>query len=377
MRVGINARYLQKPQTGIENYLFNTLLSLSQLPEDNEYFLFFDRSGQIPEALRKPRFNDVVSSISCGNQLIKVIWASLYLPILAKRYKLDVFHEPLFIAPLHKPCPTVITVYDLAFMRLSDSYTWRTKLYLRTLIARSIKEADAVITISESSKNDIINQFGYPEKLHVIYGGVDPEFHKLSVPPASLTINDKLIHGDYILNVSLITPRKNMVSLIRAYVLFRDKHKVDCKLVIAGGRGWGWKDVYKEAERSRYAKDIIFCGYVTREELIWLYNSAKAFVYPSLYEGFGLPVLEAMACGCPVVTSNISSLPEVCGDAALLVEPLDIEDLSGAIQKVFFSESLRRGMVEKGFSRASRFSWHKSAKETAGIYKKVGVGGYE
>lgn len=372
MRIGINARYLQKEYTGIENYLLQLLLNLNKATGDNEYFLFFGNDGLIPEALKSRNFKNIISKIPCNNQITKIIWSHFYLPFLARRFKLDVFHEPLFIAPLFKQCPTVITVYDLAFLRLPDCYTYRNKLYLKTLLSKSIKEADAVIAISESTKKDILDNFGSSEKLHTVYGGVSLEFKRID----DHTVLEKVkriykIEGDFVLTASLITPRKNMVRLIRAFRSLRERSNYNYKLVIAGGKGWGWEAVYKEAVDSGYENDIIFCGYVPDEHLIALYNLAKIFVYPSLYEGFGLPALEGMACGCPVITSRISSLPEVCADAALFVDPYDTEELSHSIEKLLKDQLLRQTLILKGYQQANKFSWQRAAGETLAIYERV------
>jgi glycosyltransferase involved in cell wall biosynthesis len=373
MKIGINARYLQKPQTGIESYLLNLILNLKKIDNENEYVLFFGNDEPIPKIILDKKFNYHISKIPTNSQILRIIWEHLYLPLVIKKEKIDVFHEPSFIAPLIKKCPTVITIYDLAYLHFPHCYTYRNRIYLKALLSRSIKNADMVIAISKNTKKDIIDYFSISsDKVQVIYGGVDGFFHITNDKQKLEQVRKKYnITKNFILNVSLITPRKNLITLINAFKGLRKDRNIDCQLVITGGKGWLYEDVFKTVSALGLEDEVIFTGYVPDEDLLYLYNAATLFAYPSLYEGFGLPILEAMACGCPVGASNTSSIPEVCGDAALLISPCDIEELSHAIYKLITDNSLRQMLIKKGLEQVKKFSWKKTAEETLAVYKRV------
>jgi len=375
MRIGINARYLQSRQTGIRNYLLNLLLKLKEIDSGNEYVLFFGSDKPVPEVVLDAGFEYDIPKMSTGTQALKFLWTHFYLPCAIKRKKIDLFHESSFIAPMFKKCPTVVTVHDVAYLYIPFCYTYRTRLYFEVLLTGSIRKSNVVIAVSESVKKDIVNNFSVsPDKIKVIYEGVDEMFRPID--DIVETEREKKIcgiKGDFILVVSGVTPRKNLIRLIRAFKLLRDGKKTNAQLVIVGEKAWWSEEIFREAESCGDEDDIIFCGYLPDKDLICLYNSAKVFVHPSLYEGFGLPILEAMACGCPVVASNVSSIPEICGGAALLVDPENVEGLADAVHRVMNDEFLRKSLIEKGIKRARKFSWKKTAEETLAVYSAVGA----
>lgn len=377
MRIGINARCLQRSRAGIAQYVYYLLLYLKAVARKNQYILFLGSNNYIFEDIESLDFLCDVSKLSTKNQLFKIAWQHLYLPARIKNIGIDVFHEPTFVAPYFKKCPTVITIHDLSYKLLPDCYTLRNRLYLEWLMERSINSSDKIIAISENTKKDLLLNYRIKEeKVKVVYEGVDEVF----CPVADLNdgsidmVKAKYgIKGDFILMVSLISPRKNMVNLIRAFSMLKKKRRISHQLVIVGKKGWLYKEVFEEAVASGYEKDIIFCNFVPQYDLVSLYNAAAVFVYPSLYEGFGLPLLEAMACDCPVVASNCSSIPEVCADAALLVDPHDPAAFADALFRILFDMALRRSLIEKGRARVSVFSWEKTAEETVKIYSSAAV----
>lgn len=372
MRIGINARYLQNPHTGIENYLLQLLVNLKKIDRENNYILFFGNDKLVPPDIRKAGYESIIAEAPADNKFSKILWEHMYLPYALGKYNIDVFHEPSFVAPFIKRQGTVITVYDLTFVHTPSSYTRQNRFYFKMLLTRSIRQADAIITISENSKKDILQYFNIPgHKVKVIYPGIDDFFHKVDDDRIEKVKEIYGIKKDFILNVSLISPRKNLIGLIRAFKRLLDTKKIDCQLVIAGRRGWLYDDIFREVALNNLEKDVIFCGYVPKEHLLLLYNVASVFAYPSLCEGFGLPILEAMACGCPVVASNVSSMPEVCGEAAMLVNPDETESLADAIFSLMHDRQLQATYIEKGFSQAARFSWRKAAEETLGIYRII------
>lgn len=374
MRIGINVRHIQSRPTGVAKYMLNSILNLKKLDyNNNQYLLFFGSDKPVPEVILDAGFDYDVSKIPTNNQIFKFLWAQLYLPHAIKAHKIDLFHEFSLISPVIKKCRTVLTVYDLAHLYLPECYTYMTRLYLNSLLSRSIKQADSIIAISESSKRDIMEHFKIaPEKIKVVYAGIDEIFRPIDDMEELERIKKVYrIKGDFILTVSLISPRKNLIRLIEAFKALRDQKKIDSQLVIVGRKAWLYEDVFREVASSGLEEDVIFCGHIPREHLLCLYNAATLFAYPSLYEGFGLPILEAMACATPVMASNVSSMPEVCGEAALLVDPYDIEELASAIADIVSKPHLRQTLIKRGLEQVSKFSWKKTAEETLAVYAET------
>ena len=298
MRIGINARHLQNSRSGIAQYLYYLLLYIRKVDKNNEYTLFLGNDRHISaDILDFGCFYDV-SRLPTTNQILKIIWQHFYLPSRIKNLRMDVFHEPSFIAPFLKRCPTVVTVHDLAYKFIPNGFNLRNRLYLNRLIKRSLKISDRIIAVSEHTKKDILQNYGIDErKVKVIYEGVDGSFRPINDPQEEIKrlLKTKYgITGNFILTVSLLSPRKNLVSLIKAFSILKKKALIDHQLVIAGRRGWLFKEIFKAAADNEYHRDIVFCGFVPHEDLVKFYNAADVFVYPSLYEGFGLPLLEAM-----------------------------------------------------------------------------------
>ncbi|MFH1309180.1 MAG: glycosyltransferase family 1 protein [Candidatus Omnitrophota bacterium] len=377
MRIGINARYLQNTRTGIARYVYSLLSNLKKVDTDNEYILFLGSSRLVSEDIRNFGFRNDISKMPTTNQILKMIWQHFYVPRRVKDLKIDVFHEPMFIAPYFKKCPIVVTIHDLAYKFLPDCYTLRNRLYLDLLMKRSISMSDKIIVISEHTKKDVLSNFDVKEqKVEVIPLSVDESFSPITERKEEKEAIVKSKYGitrNFILTVSLISPRKNLVNLIRVFAKLKKTKMSDHQLVIVGKKGWLFKEIFKEAVACDYEKDIIFCDFVSNDDLVKLYNAAEVFVYPSLYEGFGLPLLEAMSCGCPVVASNSSSIPAVCADAAILFDPYDFSGFADAIWRVLTDISLKNCLIEKGKTRATFFSWKRTAMETANVYRSLAL----
>jgi glycosyltransferase involved in cell wall biosynthesis len=240
------------------------------------------------------------------------------------------------------------------------------------MFKRGLVNSDRVIAVSESTRKDILKEFKINQKkIDVVYPGGDEFYRVVDDEQSKGTVRKKYgLNKEFLLYVSLISPRKNVVRLIRAFKKCRIERKIDVQLVLAGGRGWLCGEVFELVKELGLENDVIFTGYVENNELRLLYNMAKAFIYPSLYEGFGLPVIEAMRCDCPVMASNISSLPEVCDNAAVFFNPCDIDDMSDKINEIVSNDELRRQLILMGRKRAEYFNWEKAARETMTVYKQ-------
>jgi glycosyltransferase involved in cell wall biosynthesis len=305
--------------------------------------------------------------------LPRIVWEQMVLPIATYTEQLDLLHSLAFVRPIVACCPVVITIYDLSFVRMPERFPRFQRLYLQTLTRYSARRAARLLVISQSTKDDVVQFCGVSsDKIVVTYCGVDEQFAPRSRHEVETFRAAKGLPSRFILYLGTLEPRKNVPQIVRAYAALRS-HDLshDYKLVIAGAKGWGYDEVFAAVEQSGIKDDVTFAGYVPAEELPLWYNAAELFVYPSLFEGFGLPVLEAMACGTPAITSNVSSLPEVAGDAALTITPTDTRALSDAMECALHDASLRAQLRERGLRRASQFSWQRAAQQTAQVYADV------
>lgn len=305
-------------------------------------------------------------------------WTQWRLPLdlYFRRPRPDVFFTTSHYAPRFSPVPTVVSVMDLSYLYFPEMFKARDLMQLKSWTSYSVKNAKKVITISNSSKFDIIKEYKIPEeKVVVVYPGIKP----VSRPKPHVcdmdTIKAKFgISSDFILFVGTLQPRKNISRLIEAFSKVSGNEKIphDLQLVIVGKKGWLYEEILKKPKELGLEEKVKFLNFVSDDELAVLYQQAVCFVLPSLYEGFGLPVLEAMKHGCAVITSNVSSLPEAGGNAALYVDPLDVNDISEKIQKLIVSKSLRYELKEKGEKQVEKFSWEKTAKETLKVLEEAG-----
>ena len=366
MRIGIDARLVFYHQAGIGQYILRLTQALAQIDRDDAFVIFKSRKDKTP-------------SIDQANFRQQKLWTPSHhhferwaMSAELAPFALDVLHSPDFIPPAWTHCPTVITVHDLAFLLYPRLLTRDSARYYGQVDVAA-RQANHIIAVSESTKRDTIRLLGVPEsKISVIYEAAHPLFTLAPDDHARKFVQARYnLPSEFILFVGTIEPRKNLPTLLRAFRWLRDNYKSEAVLVIAGTRGWLVEEVDKVIAELKLGDAVRFLGSVRNEDLVYLYNAAKLFVLPSFYEGFGLPPLEAMACGTPVIVSNVSSLPEVVGDAALLINPEDIEALTVAMWRVLTDEKLRREMRDKGLKRARTFSWERAARETLAVYRRV------
>jgi len=388
MRIGIDARTILNPDKGdsigVGHYTYQLIRHILEEDKENEYVIFFDF---------RVREKDI-KKFTLPNAKIKFYPFSDYRKYLPGAYneilgtatllreKLDIIHStsPSSRIPASYRGKTVVTVHDLASYKVPDIFPSMKVARFKATLNLMVGKADKIIAVSNSTKADLCDIFKCPnKKVQVIYSGFDKRLFEESSIGREKMLDKFGIDGDkkYILFLGTLEPVKNLARLFEAYKIFRESCKKeggDCvyKLVIAGKRGWLAEEYKKLVKDLDIAKDVIFTGYVVGDELVPLFKNADFFVMPSLYEGFGTTVLEAFATGTPAIASNVSSVPEIAGDAAMLVDPRNVQEIADAMLKVARDDKLRDDMRQKGFRQLEKFNWQKAAKETIAVYESLG-----
>ena len=366
MLIGIDARLVHYTQAGIGQYIIRLTQALAAINREDEFVLLQHRADTVP-LVHQPNFRR--SGLWTPSHHRFEQWLlGLELP----HRELDVLHSPDFIPPFQNGFRSVITIHDLAFLLYPHFQTKESARYYGQ-IDQAVQRADHIIAVSETTKNDTCRLLGVSEsKVTVIYEAAHPGLRPIDREVALQHVRARFdVPPDYILFVSTIEPRKNVAGLLRAYRRLRDDYKISHDLVLAGARGWLSDEVYALVDELDLSAHCRFLGPVTSDDLVYLYNAATCLVHPAFYEGFGLPPLEALACGTPVIVSNVGSLPEVVGDAALLVDPNDTDALAVALRRILTDPDLRVALRSKGLVRAARFSWRRAAEETMAVYRQV------
>ncbi|MBI2222066.1 MAG: glycosyltransferase family 4 protein [Acidobacteria bacterium] len=369
MRIAIDARKLH--DYGIGTYVRNILKQLALQDRTNEYVLICRPDHCAMARDLGPNFTavpDASRPYSVAEQFS--------VPLDLRRHKVDLLHEPHYVLPPFVPCRAVVTIHDCIHLRFPQ-YLPHRKLahaYARMFLWTATHQAERIITVSETSKRDILQYFRIPpDKIEVIYNGIDDRFWTRPTDDEMERVRERYqLTGQFLLYAGNIKPHKNLERLIEAFHQLRREGFDDLKLLIIGDEISKYATLRRTVHRYKLHQHVRFFGFVPDHTLAALYRLAAVFVFPSLYEGFGLPPLEAMASGTPVVTSNVSSMPEVTGDAALLIDPYDAEAIAAGIKTVLTDDSLRVGLRERGFKRAREFSWSRSAERVRAIYDEVG-----
>jgi glycosyltransferase involved in cell wall biosynthesis len=370
MHIAIDAHSVGTQLGGNETYAVNLIEALAEIDQANRYTLYVTKKSALDRfADRWPNFQ--VKQTLPHTPLVRI---PLTLSRELRRNPVDVLHVQ-YTAPPLAPCPVVVTIHDLSFEHLPETFKRRSWMQLRLTVRRTARHAAQIITDSEYSRQDISKTYGIPDERIVVTPAAAPaHFSRVTIPTELKKVRDNYgIKRDYILSLGSIQPRKNLVRLIEAYsVLRQSRPEVKLpQLVLAGKRGWLDSETHKAAQRNTNDGDIVFTGYVAESDLSALYSSATCFVYPSYFEGFGLPILEAMQCGVPVIAGNRTSIPEIVADAGLLFDPFDTNALAEALQRLLDDEELRAALRAKGLQRAAQFSWRKTAQLTLQAYKQA------
>ena len=373
MNIAIDATILRRQNSGTGFYIINLITGLLEVDEDNEYIIFGDKEI-INKLVYINKKNFTLENAKFKSRVIRVFWQLFVLPFKLKKLKINVLHSTNYITPLFKfNFKIIVTIHDLTFFLFPEMFTITKRLLFKFLVPFFIKRSDEIIVPSESTKEDILRLFKInQEKIAVTFESYpayyNSEINKLN----SKAILEKYgIIKNYFLFVGMIEPRKNILSILKAFVELDSE--LDEDLVIVGRKGWHYKEIEKfmdDIKDKKLKNKIIFTGFVSELELVSLYQNATIFIYPSFYEGFGIPPLEAMICGAPVITSNTSSLPEVVGDAAIKINPYDYLELKEAIKFLKNNPQKRVELIKKGKNQAKKFSLNNFAINTINVYKK-------
>lgn len=376
--IGIDFTSAARERAGIGRYARELVRACARRDDRNRYVLFVPRDAH-PDLLAFDwPANFTIRRSPLSERLLVALWHRLRVPLPVEVFTgaVDLFYSPDFLLPPTRARKTVVTVHDLSYVRVPECFPDVLKAYLNRSVPRSVCRADLVLADAGSTRRDLEEVYHLaPEKTRVLYSGVDPSFCA-SVPERERErVRDKYnLRAPYLLSVSTVQPRKNYVRLLQAFARLisrTDRVGTDVQLVIAGGNGWMYDEVYQAVQALGLEERVRMTGFTPDQDLPALYAMATLFVYPSLYEGFGLPVAEAMACGAPVISSNASSLPEVAGDAALYFDPHDVDGIKDAMERALASESLRETLARRGFAQARQFSWDKAAGELLAWFQEL------
>ncbi|MCP4415822.1 MAG: glycosyltransferase family 4 protein [Chloroflexi bacterium] len=368
-RVGINAHLLSGEagyrRAGIHQYIAQILRHLPWEEGEPTYVVFTQQKELLSDL---PGVTAVSSRLPTEKRLLRIFWEQFIWPWQAWRRGLKLLHSMAFVAPLLALCPTIITVYDLSFLHFPERFPLLQRLYLSSQTRRSCRRAKRIITISESSRQDVHRFFNVPlNQIDVVVPGVDSVYRPLANKEV-VAFKAKQGVERFVLHVGTLQPRKNIPILIEAFAQLDDS---ELNLVLVGGKGWLYDDIFGQVRALGLTERVIFTGYVADEALPLWYNAAELLVFPSLYEGFGMPVVESMACGTPVIAANSSSVPEAVGKAGLLFEPNDMQTLVKQMTAVLSNADLQYKLQQQGLHHAQTFSWERAGRETAVVYRRA------
>ncbi len=375
MKIMIDARSVDMKQSGVGNYVTHLIKGLKDVDQKNRYALMVTK-GQVPTLTNDlGKFEIFIVPFSNESHFLGDPWEFFFLPGALRKNRVNLFHGPAFMAPpFQKEFHSVATIHDLVAFHHPQTIPLKYAYYMRFLIRLMIKKASGILTDTEFIRNEIIHAFHIDEsRIFAVPIAVADLFRPVTDAEKIRQVKRRYgIKKRYFLHVGNIEPRKNLSNLFKACRLVWEKLRKDFQLVVVGKKGWLYGDIFATLRESGIASDVVFTGYVKEKDIPVLYSGAEFFVFPSVYEGFGLPVLEAMRCGAPVMTSHVSSMPEVAGDAALYVNPYNIEDIAEKILALAYNKTLRERLREKGFIQASKFSWKETARKTLQVYETIG-----
>ena len=385
MKIAIDYTTAIYPGAGIARYTRSLVGALAQIDRENDYALFYAARGlprPTPETEQAdaffrehPRFRAVPVPISVRQMF--ALWQRLRLPLPVDLFagRCDIVHSPDFVSPPHRSGADVITVHDLSFMVVPECAEPKLAAFLGKTVPGAVRRADHIVAVSEQTRRDLVRLLSLPAgKVTVAYNGVDPRFCPMSGDPGIEALRLELgLPKRFILHVGTLEPRKNLVRLVEAYGKLADSNRAgDVALVLAGRKGWLYEPILQAAERVNGAGGkVVFLDFVYDDQLPLLYNMAAVFAYPAIYEGFGLPAAEALACGVPTLVSTDGALAEVVGNAALPASARSVEDIAAGLERLLLDDQLRERLRQEGPKQVARFTWNASARQILDVYKQA------
>jgi glycosyltransferase involved in cell wall biosynthesis len=373
MRIGIDCRRIldinHGESAGVGHYVYYLIKNLLKIDKENKYYLFFYNHKIKADEFRQDNVKIVYFPGLENIGKIPFFYRHWFIPNILRLYGLNIYHNPANVIPLFYFGKSVLTIHDLAIYKNPEWFPGGQYFTKFVSIPFSIRKAKKIIAVSENTKNDLIKLFKVnPDRITVIYEGVE-DFNQFAIDENKLRSELK-IGKPYFLYLGTLEPRKNLVRLIEAFNEFLKENK-DFRLVLAGKRGWKYEPIFEAIKKYNLQNKVIYQGYVNKEEKVYLLGNALAFVFPSLYEGFGLPILEAMNLGVPIITSNVASIPELVIDNAVLVDPYSVDSIKEALLKMTKDKQLREDLARKGKGIAQNFTWESCAKKTLELYKSI------
>lgn len=371
MKIAINCCYYGRTSGGIREYIYSLVTNLANINKKDDYTFYVSKDDEdfwqetMPENLRYKIF-----PFKRDQKIRRALLQNKFWKKQERIEKFDVFHSPFFHVPKISGCKIIMTVHDLRFRRYPKSYTFTRRIFIKYAFRKSLNYADHIITVSEFTKKEILDFYDFDQnKITYIHEAIDTNRYKYKKEFNEININKfKIQPKKYILSVGHLEPRKNYPMLIDAWNELNNEEKLNYKLVIVGKRNYKFKPIIKKIKQS---KSVIYLDYVSFNDLLNLYKYAKLFIFPSLYEGFGFPPLEAAALGTPTIVSNVSSIPEICGNGSLYIDPFNIEDIKRKIKLLSEDKKLHTRLVELSRKNLKRFDWKQNAEQTLKIYRML------
>jgi len=363
MRIGVNTRLLLKGKLeGIGWFTYQTVERIVRDHPEHEFVFFFDR--QYDESfIFAPNVTPVVVHPQARHPILFYLWFEWSLPHMLKKHKIDLFLSPDSYLSLKTKVPTCLVMHDLAFEHYPEHYVWAQRLYWKHYSPLFARKATRIVTVSEFSKKDICEHYNIaPSKIDVVYNGAHDEYRPLSWDEREAVKKQYADGAEYFVFAGALHPRKNIVNLLKAFIAFKKRQHSNMKLVIVGRLAWKYEEVEQMRATMQFRKDVKWVGYMNVEELSRVTGAAYAMVFASLFEGFGIPILEALQCNVPVIVSNTSSMPEVAGDAGLLVDPTNVEDIASKMHMLYKDEALRAKLIANAPAQVAKFDWQRSSE---------------
>lgn len=362
MNIAVNTRFLLKNKLeGIGWFTCETLKRITRNHPEHQFFFFFDRKFS-EEFIFSDNVHPLILLPQARHPLLFYLWFEYSVPNALQKVNADLFISTDGFLSLKTNVRTLLVIHDIAFEHFPETTGKLNGWYMRKYSPQFAHKANRIATVSEFSKKDIVKTYGInPDKIDVVYNGANEIYRPRAGEDTQAVLNKFGIKGEYFIYAGAIQPRKNIANVLKAFELFKKKNPYITKFVIAGRMAWQFEDVVRTHERMQFKNDVIFTGHLSTEDLSKLMSQSLAMVYVSRFEGFGIPIIEAMNSGTAVITSNVSSMPEVAGDAALLVNPDSVSEIAEAMEKIFKNPELRQNLIEKGNYQKKNFSWDKTA----------------